>query len=380
MSNTEERSIHTKPAESADITKPDAHTGNTEPADITKPDTPTGNTEPADITKPDTHTGNTESDSDGESQDPNTEEYQALKEKEMADLKKKKRADLQKRNRAELKAKKLADLKEKELADLIEKIKQQPPPPPKGIKIPKIGNDPKHVRIYYSLEEATKIIKASKNIEAAGAVTFTKEDLLHFASMGKIRLITAVPSNVDIYYGHHDSYHDTTPLTHPDLLVLKSSYCRQIEFNIELEQSDFNDGFMVDRYGNVHSWPPSSPERGRLVWRTRNADELIKIKITQDRLFVMSFDLASFLDGKLPQQLESLPNEEFDLEGEHRSDQLQNLIQASTKFWEGKDPEDPASHPCNNEVANWLVEHRGFSPSLAKRSATIIRPEYAAVG
>jgi len=59
MSNTEERSIHTKP------------------------DTPTGNTEPVDITNPDTPTGNAESDSDGESQASNTEEYQTVN----ADLK-----------------------------------------------------------------------------------------------------------------------------------------------------------------------------------------------------------------------------------------------------------------------------------------------------
>ena len=232
----------------------------------------TDHTKPAetvDITKSDIPTGNAESDSDSESENSNAYDYKPLEGEEL-----------------------LAFIK-------MHSMKHE------GIEIPNIGNDSEHVRIYYSLEEAVNIIKASKNIKAAGAVTFTKEDLLHYAGIDKIRLVTVVPGSVDIYFGNSYQNYDSAPLTPPDLLVLKSSYCRQIECHTETEQSDFNDGFLIDIHGNVHSWTPiSSDGKCKLVWRTRNTEEPIKIKITQDRLFVMSFDLASFIGGKLPQQWE----------------------------------------------------------------------------
>ena len=61
------------------------------------------------------------------------------------------------------------------------------------------------------------------------------------------------------------------------------------------------------------------------------------------------------------------------------SKQLTSMIQASTKFWGNADRDDRGTHPDNIAVAAWL-EDRGFTESLAKRAATIIRPEWAPRG
>lgn len=61
------------------------------------------------------------------------------------------------------------------------------------------------------------------------------------------------------------------------------------------------------------------------------------------------------------------------------SDKLAKMNRASMKFWSNADRDDRGTHPDNATVAAWLVSH-GFSPTLANKAATIIRPEWAPVG
>ena len=61
------------------------------------------------------------------------------------------------------------------------------------------------------------------------------------------------------------------------------------------------------------------------------------------------------------------------------SDRLTALIQASRKFWANADELDKTTHQTNTIVAEWLVS-RGFSQSLAKHGAAIIRPSWADTG
>lgn len=63
----------------------------------------------------------------------------------------------------------------------------------------------------------------------------------------------------------------------------------------------------------------------------------------------------------------------------YMSDKLMLLIQAARRFWENALPEDRGTHPINEKVAEWLVEH-GLHASLAQRAATIIRPKWAGTG
>jgi hypothetical protein len=61
------------------------------------------------------------------------------------------------------------------------------------------------------------------------------------------------------------------------------------------------------------------------------------------------------------------------------SAQLRYLMQASRKFWEHADRNDKSTHQSNSTVSAWLVQ-QGFSPTLARHAASIIRPEWADTG
>jgi len=63
----------------------------------------------------------------------------------------------------------------------------------------------------------------------------------------------------------------------------------------------------------------------------------------------------------------------------HVSDKLARMNQASTRFWSNADSDDRGTHPDNATVAAWLVQ-QGFSPTLADKAATIIRPEWVPTG
>lgn len=62
-----------------------------------------------------------------------------------------------------------------------------------------------------------------------------------------------------------------------------------------------------------------------------------------------------------------------------RSNRLAFLNQASDKFWGNADKNDPATHPSNAQVKEFL-EKNGFSGSLAEKGASIIRPDWAHLG
>lgn len=61
------------------------------------------------------------------------------------------------------------------------------------------------------------------------------------------------------------------------------------------------------------------------------------------------------------------------------SDKLALMNQASAKFWANADRDDRGTHPTNAAVAAWLVQ-QGFTQTLAEKSATLIRPEWAPTG
>ncbi len=63
----------------------------------------------------------------------------------------------------------------------------------------------------------------------------------------------------------------------------------------------------------------------------------------------------------------------------HVSDKLAKMNQAAAKFWANAARDDRGTHPDNATVAAWLVQ-QGFSSTLAKKAATIIRPEWAPTG
>jgi hypothetical protein len=61
------------------------------------------------------------------------------------------------------------------------------------------------------------------------------------------------------------------------------------------------------------------------------------------------------------------------------TDELMYLCQASRKFWMLADPKDKSTYPDKKLIIEWLVK-KGFSASLADKSASIIRPKWAGSG
>jgi hypothetical protein len=63
----------------------------------------------------------------------------------------------------------------------------------------------------------------------------------------------------------------------------------------------------------------------------------------------------------------------------HASNKLALLNKAATKFWANADRDERSTHTDNATIVAWLIE-RGYSPSLAEKAATIIRPDWAPTG
>jgi hypothetical protein len=65
---------------------------------------------------------------------------------------------------------------------------------------------------------------------------------------------------------------------------------------------------------------------------------------------------------------------------DHVSNQLAYVNQAAQKFWAYADRNDRTTHPPNEKIAAWLIQYGKFSSTLAKKAATIIRPDWAPTG
>lgn len=95
-------------------------------------------------------------------------------------------------------------------------------------------------------------------------------------------------------------------------------------------------------------------------------------RLPTDSVIVVRTSALREFEGKLNDDHLPAPHQ-------HLSDKLVKMNLASTKFWSNADRDDRGTHPDNRKVAAWLVQ-QGFSPTLADKAATIIRPEWAPTG
>jgi hypothetical protein len=63
----------------------------------------------------------------------------------------------------------------------------------------------------------------------------------------------------------------------------------------------------------------------------------------------------------------------------NKPDKLAALNQAFWRFWANAKQNERGTHPGNADVEAWL-EDRGYSSSMAKKAASIIRPEWVPSG
>lgn len=84
-------------------------------------------------------------------------------------------------------------------------------------------------------------------------------------------------------------------------------------------------------------------------------------------------------DGFTMQVKASMPGKRILANQGYVSEKLVRMNQAAEKFWANADRDERDTHPDNAKVAVWF-EQNGFSPTLARKAATLIRPEWAPTG
>jgi hypothetical protein len=93
--------------------------------------------------------------------------------------------------------------------------------------------------------------------------------------------------------------------------------------------------------------------------------------------------VATGLKIKPPKELVPLLTEDVSgtsrARGQHVSEKLSFLNQAADRFWGNAKQDDPDTHPKSRVVAEWL-ETKGYTPTLAEKAASIIRPDWAFKG
>jgi hypothetical protein len=246
----------------------------------------------------------------------------------------------------------------------------QPEPNKNGV--PKLGSDSLPARLFYSLEEAAKIAKC----EAV--------DLLHYGGIGRVTLVVTIPDSVDLCPFNVNTKLLGDPFLPPEFLIISQSHCRKIECNGTVELSEFRMGYAFGLLNPVRLIFPGNDnpqfDDAWCVWKAFSQSKPTSFTLAIDRVFVMAFDLDAFLNGTL------IPENDVPLAmrpkfEEYRSEKLTFMNQAARKFWGNVDPSERAKFRKNEEIVTWLTHpDRGFSTSLAKSAASIIRPEYAGTG
>lgn len=102
--------------------------------------------------------------------------------------------------------------------------------------------------------------------------------------------------------------------------------------------------------------------------------------VRTDDLFVFESDIRRRFD------LDVLPRGTYEVIGadgkpqqrkNYQSSQLQYLNRAASIFWgPDADTDDEEPYPDTNEIVEWLCRFGGFSESLARAAASIIRPDH----
>ena len=117
---------------------------------------------------------------------------------------------------------------------------------------------------------------------------------------------------------------------------------------------------------------------------TTDKDDKLKKLTDKDGLTITASisDIERWIKYRnLPYELfaEDADDNHLSSKREHYSNKLVTLNQAADRFWMYAERSDRDTHPLNRDIESWLVK-RGFSSSLAKSAATIVRPDWAPVG
>lgn len=235
-------------------------------------------------------------------------------------------------------------------------------------RLEQCGLPPRH---YYTLPDACDMLGC------------TVSDLLYYGSVGIINVNVTVPSELTVCPYDAETKFKGISFAPPVLLTIWRNDCRRLECGETVERATFKSGYCFYRDEMLHKTTPAScgtgPFTGQFaVWKLYKGDRKRKVRIISERLVITRDDLEKLQAGDTAVVDDEMSDTSASAR-DHRSDQLMRLIQASEKFWANASREDRDAQPTNDKVTMWLAD-RGFSQSLARKGASIIRPSWAGNG
>lgn len=248
-------------------------------------------------------------------------------------------------------------------------------------ELPILKDDGLPPKAYYRISEAADILGT------------TTDALIHYGATRRLEIVVPPPENCWAEATNIITKETNVPFLSPTLLVLAAEKCEEIEFYGHTAVCSFRSGYEL--WGkNVMRCDPFEPqldEEGSVInpeesrhWEylLHGREESTTLFINDSScLFVMAEELRRFkAGGKRERPDVDLEKKQGNVGlDKNKPDQLAALNQAFWKFWANANQEDKATHPKNTDVAAWL-ETKKFTPTLAKKAASIIRPEWASVG
>jgi len=249
-------------------------------------------------------------------------------------------------------------------------------------EMPILKDDGLPPKVYYRIGEAAEILGA------------TTDALIHYGATSRLELVTPAPRQFLVFSGSELTDETELVFDTPSLLVLRLHAIRDIESWGKAIVDSFSSGYEI--WGGslipLDPFSPPSDENGlpinpnrHEIWTFRlcesRVDEPSSIEVTPQLLFIVAPELERFKKGGTsnPVEPERERSKGEKASNSNKPDKLALLNQAFWNFWANATMNERGTHPDNADVAAWL-ENRGYSSSLAKKAASIIRPEWAPAG
>ena len=143
-------------------------------------------------------------------------------------------------------------------------------------------------RYYYSLPEATKVLKAQgKNISI--------NDLLHYGVQGTVRFFIHLPSGIRARQILESLAREND--LQPNLLILSPFQCGEIECNKIIADSDFPSAYAsLYSYAEVPPYPRTIEILEQMYWQTIDSNDAITpIPISQKTIHIAHTELAQLI-------------------------------------------------------------------------------------
>ena len=241
--------------------------------------------------------------------------------------------------------------------------------------------------------EPSNFAKIYSLAAAASRTNVTPNEILRAAANGKLKLIVAIPPGAPLCLlcvtGSSKEYGAQAPMRSPNFLLLEGQHCHSLNLTGRATLRESRMGYVYDadeEFRELHpadcgddlpvaasEIPYNDIRRRWNSWAIHDPVHNTPLNFVTEDVSVTDAELERHFFGPVP-----LPG---NVGGNFKSEYLQALNRAALIFWgnEKVAQEDKTTHPKTSAIVDWLV-NMGFSRTLAKNGASIIRPEFAESG